>query len=85
MRWIGDSARPTCDMPASASTPLSAHRPTLTRVKLLAASRPTNDTTADPHTFEVDLDDHHGDWDEALASARASVPEGWVLLSVQRG
>jgi hypothetical protein len=50
--------------------------------KLRAASRPANDTTAEPHDFEVDLDDHGGDYDEALASARASVPEGWVLLSV---
>ena len=47
------------------------------------ASRPANDTTAEAEHFDIDLADHDGDWDAALLSARASVPEGWKLLHVQ--
>jgi len=48
------------------------------------ATRPADDTTAQAEHFDIDLDDHDGDWDQALLSARASVPEGWVLLNIQK-
>lgn len=48
-------------------------------VKILAASRPANDTTAEAHRWTVEADDY----DTALDEARAAVPEGFVLLSVQ--
>lgn len=48
--------------------------------KLHCATRPANDTAAEPERFDVDLDDHGGDHAAALQSARDSVPEGWVLL-----
>lgn len=44
-----------------------------------ASSRPANDTTAQPHTWTVEA----ADYDTAYAEARAAVPDGWVLLSVQ--
>lgn len=40
-----------------------------------------DDTRAEAHVF--DLDDHDGDRDAALLSARASVSEGWLLLHIQ--
>jgi hypothetical protein len=44
-----------------------------------AASRPTNDTAAEPHRWTVEA----ADYDAALAEVHAAVPEGFVLLSVQ--
>lgn len=49
-------------------------------MKLHAASRPDDDTTAEPHRYVVEAPTY----DKALAQAQASVPEGWVLLSVLR-
>jgi hypothetical protein len=62
---------------------LSPARPTLRVVPTLhAAHRPADDTTAEATLLELDLADHGGDYDQALASARAAVPEGHVLLHV---
>ncbi|WP_183407729.1 hypothetical protein [Nocardioides marmoriginsengisoli] len=47
---------------------------------LHAASRPTDDTTADAHHWTLEGDDY----DALLAEAKASVPQGWVLLYVRR-
>lgn len=48
-------------------------------MKIHAASRPHNDTTADPHYWAVGGDDY----DQLLTEIRAAVPDGWDLLSVQ--
>lgn len=48
-------------------------------VKILAASRPSNDTTAEAHHWTVEADDY----DTAMTEIRAAVPEGFVLLAVQ--
>jgi hypothetical protein len=48
-------------------------------VKIHAASRPHNDSTADAHRWSVEGDDY----DALLAEVRAAVPDGWDLLSVQ--
>ena len=48
-------------------------------MKLLARSRPHGDTAADAHEHVVEADTY----DAAVAEARASVPDGWDLLSVQ--
>lgn len=45
---------------------------------LHARSRPHGDTDAEPHAFTVEADTYP----EALAQAKASVPDGWDLLSV---
>lgn len=58
----------------------SAPGRTLTRVILHAASRPADDTIAEPHRFDVEA----ATYEDALAQARASVPDGWVLLYVTR-
>lgn len=44
-----------------------------------AASRPANDTSAEPHRWTVEGDDY----DALLAEVKAAVPDGWVLLSVR--
>lgn len=46
---------------------------------LLARSRPHGDTLADAHEWTVEATDY----DAALTEAKASVPEGWNLISVQ--
>ena len=52
---------------------------TIDQVKIYAASRPTNDTTAEAHTWTVETDDYNTGLDEI----RAAVPEGFQLLSLQ--
>lgn len=47
---------------------------------LHAASRPVDDTTAEPHRWTVEGDDYA----RLYAEARAAVPAGWVLLYVSR-
>lgn len=44
-----------------------------------AASRPRDDSTAEAHTWDLEGDDY----DQLLAEAKASVPDGWVLLHVR--
>lgn len=46
---------------------------------LLARSRPHGDTLADAHEWTVEASDYGA----ALAEAKAAVPEGWDLISVQ--
>lgn len=48
-------------------------------MKLLARSRPHNDTAADTHEWVVEADTY----EEARDEARAAVPDGWDLLNVQ--
>lgn len=48
-------------------------------MKLEARSRPRDDYDAEPHATVVEADTYEG----ALAEAKASVPDGWVLLSVR--
>lgn len=48
---------------------------------LHAAMRPADDTAAEPHRWSVEAETY----DQALEEARLAVPEGWVLLHVQRG
>ena len=48
-------------------------------MKLLARSRPHNDSDADIHEWSIDADTY----DQALTEARLAVPEGWDLISVQ--
>lgn len=49
-------------------------------VTLLCASRPRDDHDAEPHHFEAEGDTY----DQALAAAHASVPDGWILMHVRR-
>ena len=58
---------------------LSPPSRTLTRVKILAARRPHGDTSADAVHWTVEADSYEA----ALDLARADVPEGWDLLSIQ--
>ena len=76
-QWCG------CSREALRKGRLSDPRSSLDWVKLRCASRPTNNTLGGAHHFDVDLADHAGDYEQAPAAARASVPEGWVLLHVQ--
>lgn len=48
-------------------------------MKLTGRMRPRDDYDAEPHEAEVEAETHA----EALAEMQASVPDGWVLLSVQ--
>lgn len=48
---------------------------------LHAASRPANDTTAEPHRWQVEGDDY----DALMVEIKEAVPDGWKLLSVRRG
>lgn len=47
-------------------------------MKIRAASRPKNDTTAEAHRWTIEADDY----DTGLAEVKAAVPEGRVLLWV---
>lgn len=49
-------------------------------VTLQCSSRPRDDFHAEPHHFEAEGDTY----DQAYAAAEASVPDGWLLLSVRR-
>ncbi|WP_183407632.1 hypothetical protein [Nocardioides marmoriginsengisoli] len=44
------------------------------------ASRPAADTTAEAHHWTLEGDDY----DTLVGEAKASVPDGWHLLSVRR-
>lgn len=46
---------------------------------MLATSRPTGDTSAQSHTWEVEDDDY----DRALERVRAEVPAGSTLLYIR--
>lgn len=48
-------------------------------VTLQCSSRPRVDQDAEPHRFEAQGDTY----DQAFAAARASVPDGWLLLHVR--
>ncbi len=48
-------------------------------MKIHAASRPADDTTAEAHRWTVETDDYEA----GLAEVRMAVPDGWVLLHVQ--
>ena len=49
-------------------------------VTLHCSSRPRDDHDAEPHHFETEGETY----DQAFEVARASVPEGWILLGVRR-
>lgn len=49
-------------------------------VTLHCSSRPRDDQEAEPHQFEAEGDDY----DQAYATAHASLPDGWILMSVRR-
>ncbi|MEN8674218.1 hypothetical protein [Nocardioides sp.] len=48
-------------------------------MKMLATSRPTGDTSAQSHTWEVEDDDY----DRALERVRTEVPAGSTLLYIR--
>lgn len=48
---------------------------------LHAAMRPKGDTAAEQHAWSVEADTYEA----AFAEVQLAVPEGWVLLHVQRG
>lgn len=52
---------------------------TVWSVKIHAAARPADDTTAEPHRWTVECDDY----DAGYAEAQAAVPDGWKLIHVQ--
>ncbi|GAW54797.1 hypothetical protein [Nocardioides sp. PD653] len=47
---------------------------------LRATARPHADTSAPPQRLEAE----HDDYDEAMASLRRQVPDGWDLLHITR-
>lgn len=51
----------------------------LVPVTLHCSSRPRDDQDAEPHLFTTDGDTY----DQAFAAAQASVPDGWLLMSIR--
>lgn len=49
-------------------------------VTLQCSSRPRDDQDAEPHHFEAEGETY----DQAFAAAQASLPDGWILMSVRR-
>jgi hypothetical protein len=48
-------------------------------VTLACSSRPRDDQDAEPHHFDAEGDTY----DQAYAAAHASLPDGWILMSVR--
>lgn len=48
-------------------------------VTLHCSSRPRDDQDADPHHFQAE----GATYDQAYAAAHASLPDGWILMSVR--